>query len=193
MGELQVIPARHGTATFVPAGSTIKIINTEGTQVIDTWAFALPKPEPKKGATEQKSGQEGQEANKDAPKQDTSKSTPAKNKKGGMDLPTQEEAEQATDQGLKAGEEASKEGQSAAQQKSTWGSYVPSVKLPTFRKGATQETQQQKDSKTWGSYFPSGKGFSNYIPKTATETVSTFASYVCVLISMTSCNSSQMP
>ena len=184
MGEQQIIPARHGTATFVPAGQIIKIINTSGSQVVDTWAFALPKPEPKKGATEQKSGQAGQDASKDASKQDTQKSTSAKNKKSGMNLPTQEEAEEATEQGLKEGDEASKDAKDTSQQKNTWGSYVPSMsRLPNFRKdgnkNTSQETEQQQNSKTWASYFPSGKGFSNYIPKTATDTVSTFASYVC--------------
>ncbi|KAF2099482.1 hypothetical protein NA57DRAFT_55447 [Rhizodiscina lignyota] len=42
--EIQQIPARHGTATFVPKGHIIKIINTYGRQVVDTWAFALPNP-----------------------------------------------------------------------------------------------------------------------------------------------------
>jgi Domain of unknown function (DUF1989) len=44
MGEKQTIPARHGTATFVPKGHTIKIINTYGSQVVDTWAFVLGRP-----------------------------------------------------------------------------------------------------------------------------------------------------
>jgi len=44
VGEKQTIPARHGTATFVPKGHTIKIINTYGRQVVDTWAFALGAP-----------------------------------------------------------------------------------------------------------------------------------------------------
>jgi len=34
MAEMQIIPARHGVATFVPAGQTIKIVNTSGTQVV---------------------------------------------------------------------------------------------------------------------------------------------------------------
>lgn len=37
---LQVVPARHGVATQVPAGRSITVINTHGTQVVDTWAFA---------------------------------------------------------------------------------------------------------------------------------------------------------
>lgn len=186
MAELQVIPARHGTATFVPAGQTIKIINTSGTQVVDTWAFALPKPEGKKGAQEQKSGQDGQEQKKD----DTTatKAAPSKNQKNGMSLPSQEEAEQATEQGIKEGEEANKDAKDSAPQKSGWSSYVPSIGFSSQKKDPKQETQQQKDSKTWSSYFPSGKGFSNYIPKTATDTVSSFSSVVRIVCK--SCSSS---
>ncbi|KAF9630549.1 hypothetical protein BFW01_g1111 [Lasiodiplodia theobromae] len=39
---IQVIPARRGAATLVRRRQRIKIINTSGTQVVDTWAFALP-------------------------------------------------------------------------------------------------------------------------------------------------------
>lgn len=43
-GEMQTIPARHGVATFVPKGRTIKIINTYGKQVVSTWAIGLGAP-----------------------------------------------------------------------------------------------------------------------------------------------------
>jgi len=33
------IPARKGKAAFVAKGQTIKVINTHGQQVVDTWAF----------------------------------------------------------------------------------------------------------------------------------------------------------
>ena len=33
------IPARHGKAAFVPAGMVVRVINTHGEQVVDTWAF----------------------------------------------------------------------------------------------------------------------------------------------------------
>jgi uncharacterized protein YcgI (DUF1989 family) len=36
---LIAIPARQGKAAYVAAGQTIKIINTFGEQVVDTWAF----------------------------------------------------------------------------------------------------------------------------------------------------------
>lgn len=35
-----VIPARHGKAARMLRGQTIRIVNTHGTQVLDTWAFA---------------------------------------------------------------------------------------------------------------------------------------------------------
>jgi uncharacterized protein YcgI (DUF1989 family) len=37
--SLMTIPARMGKAAFAAAGQTIKVINTNGEQVVDTWAF----------------------------------------------------------------------------------------------------------------------------------------------------------
>ena len=37
--ELTTIPARRGKAVRVPKGRLVKMINTHGTQVVDTWAF----------------------------------------------------------------------------------------------------------------------------------------------------------
>lgn len=42
MSSLQTIPARRGAATIVRAHQKIKIVNTHGNQVVDTWVFALP-------------------------------------------------------------------------------------------------------------------------------------------------------
>jgi uncharacterized protein YcgI (DUF1989 family) len=39
LGHLYTVPARQGRAVRVSAGQTIRIINTHGTQVCDTWAF----------------------------------------------------------------------------------------------------------------------------------------------------------
>ncbi|KAG0645131.1 hypothetical protein D0Z07_9181 [Hyphodiscus hymeniophilus] len=36
-----IIPARHGLAISLKMGQTLKIVNTHGTQVIDTWAFTV--------------------------------------------------------------------------------------------------------------------------------------------------------
>ncbi len=40
MGEQITIPARQGKAVQIRAGEHIKVINTHGAQVVDTWAFA---------------------------------------------------------------------------------------------------------------------------------------------------------
>jgi uncharacterized protein len=39
MSPPSLIPARRGAAAYVKAGQTIKVINTHGDQVVDTWAF----------------------------------------------------------------------------------------------------------------------------------------------------------
>ena len=40
MPDLVTIPARRGKAAFVAAGQTVRIVNTHGAQVVDTWAFS---------------------------------------------------------------------------------------------------------------------------------------------------------
>ena len=37
--ELQTIPARKGAAAKVSKGQNVKVINTHGFQIVDTWAF----------------------------------------------------------------------------------------------------------------------------------------------------------
>ena len=39
-GDLKTIPARHGRAQRLTKGQSIKIINTHGAQVVDTWCFS---------------------------------------------------------------------------------------------------------------------------------------------------------
>jgi uncharacterized protein YcgI (DUF1989 family) len=39
MATLITIPARHGKAAFVNKGQRIRVINTHGYQIVDTWAF----------------------------------------------------------------------------------------------------------------------------------------------------------
>ncbi len=40
MTDLSTIPARRGVAAYVKLGQKIKVINTHGSQVVDTWAFS---------------------------------------------------------------------------------------------------------------------------------------------------------
>ncbi|MBS1676530.1 MAG: urea carboxylase-associated family protein [Actinobacteria bacterium] len=42
MSETSVVEARHGKAVRLKAGEAVKVINTHGTQVVDTWALRLP-------------------------------------------------------------------------------------------------------------------------------------------------------
>jgi hypothetical protein len=139
-----------------------------------------------------KNGGEEQEGQQEAPKKEElpeskeeekpAKSAPKKNKKNSMDLPSQEDAEKATKEGIEKGDGSQEQGQ----KKNTWSSYVPSIgwggkngaKQGEQAQGEASETEKAKNSKTWGSYMPSGKGFSNYVPKTASDTVSSFASTV---------------
>ncbi|WP_249977858.1 DUF1989 domain-containing protein [Vreelandella olivaria] len=44
LGARYAIPARGGRAVRLKAGQTVRIINTHGTQVCDTWAFSTDNP-----------------------------------------------------------------------------------------------------------------------------------------------------
>jgi uncharacterized protein YcgI (DUF1989 family) len=44
LGRLYAVPARQGRALRLRAGQTVRIINTHGTQVCDTWAFNAAQP-----------------------------------------------------------------------------------------------------------------------------------------------------
>jgi len=39
MGNLEIVPARHGRAIKLSRGQTIQIVSVHGTQVLDLWAF----------------------------------------------------------------------------------------------------------------------------------------------------------
>ena len=39
MSETITIPARRGKAAYVAANQVVRVINTHGEQVVDTWAF----------------------------------------------------------------------------------------------------------------------------------------------------------
>jgi uncharacterized protein YcgI (DUF1989 family) len=42
MSDIVEIPARRGKATILKRGQSIRVINTHGQQVVDTWAFNRP-------------------------------------------------------------------------------------------------------------------------------------------------------
>lgn len=43
-GGLITIPARKGKAALVHKGQRVRVINTHGSQVVDTWAFSIADP-----------------------------------------------------------------------------------------------------------------------------------------------------
>lgn len=192
---LQCIPAKRGTATFLPAGKLIKIVNTSGTQVVVTWAFALPKPEEKKGddsAPQQETAEKEESSGKQAAAPSSPKSAKKNNNRKSADLPSQQDAEKATREGLAQGEQSAEGSGKKGTTSSSWTGYLPSVpSVPSLGFGKSNKTdtdetsaatkasqdQQTKDSKTWSSYFAAGKGFSSYIPQQASDTVSQFAGY----------------
>lgn len=146
--------------------------------MVDTWAFALPQPAPKRDVDE------GTKAKEEAGKQETANAADKIKSKNNNGFPSQEEAEKATREGHAQAEQQQQ--QQDSQKKSGWSSYMPSIptslglaKRPDGEQakdkaGSSSETQQQKNSRTWASYFSPGKAFSSYIPEVATDTVSKF-------------------
>jgi hypothetical protein len=197
-GELQTIPARHGVATFVPRGRTIKVINTYGKQVVSMWAFSLGPP-PEEG--EDAEGEE--EVDEEKVKEEAEGLKNAVEGKGDEGNETAKEAErpeEGEESGKKETESTSKDtdkskqdddddppeqapptpenektSESTAKQpvKRTWGSYLPSI--PYRNKGAPKKPEEQKasaqDEKTQNE--ANTKKWSSYLP-----TGKGFSSYV---------------
>ncbi|KAF2032280.1 hypothetical protein EK21DRAFT_61213, partial [Setomelanomma holmii] len=186
-GELQTIPARHGVATFVPRGRTIKVINTYGKQVVSMWAFSLGPP-PEEG--------EAEEVDEEKVKEEAEGLKDAVEGKEGKELESTEEAEkpEEEDKGSKKETESTSKGTEATKQddddppeqapdtpenekttestassskqpaKRTWGSYLPSI--PYRNKGAAKKPEEQKpsaeDEKTQNE--ANTKKWSSYLP-----------------------------
>lgn len=170
-GELQTIPARHGVATFVPRGRTIKIINTYGQQVVSTWAFGLGAP-PEEGEDEEE--EEEMEAQVDDLKKELSKEDA--NEEEGKDKPSKEDdKEQATEgKGSKdkateedatkvsgeAPEATKEEGPPEEEQsdnvatKDGEGAEDPPEQAPETS-GEEQSKGKKAEKRTWASYLPS--------------------------------------
>jgi len=172
-GEYQLIPARHGTATFVPRDHTIMIRNTYGKQVVDTWAFALnTPPKREKGARKLQNPAKKEESN-------TGKSEADKDE--GLSKCEEELYDQVKSESKGAEDQENKnpEQNEKAAVRNSWSSY-----LPTFRSAAAkkenkgkdedEEILQRRNSKTWASYLPSGEGFTSYLP--SSDALSAFAS-----------------
>lgn len=150
-GELQTIPARHGVATFVPRGRTIKVINTYGKQVVSMWAFSLGAP-PEDGDDEG----EAKEVDEEKAKEEAEGLKKAVEGQGDEDNELAQKVEE-TDSKEEAGQ---KESQSTSKdaEKPQDDDDPPEQAPDTPDEKVTESTEsssKQPTKRTWGSYLPS--------------------------------------
>ena len=169
-GELQTIPARHGAATFVPRGRTIKVINTYGKQVVSMWAFTLGPP-PEEG--------EGEELNEEEVKKEAEeiKKVVGESKKQEVETANEDNKVKNESEGVESEKKESEEGEGEEKKKSKDGKKVTQLNEDTAN-GKGQDTQtppekapdtpenekttestespsKQPAKRTWASYLPS--------------------------------------
>ncbi|KAI1579819.1 hypothetical protein PtrEW4_000277 [Pyrenophora tritici-repentis] len=164
-GELQTIPARHGVATFVPRGRTIKVINTYGQQVVKSGKEEKKEDESgdgKEAQSTEKSIEDSKQEVEDSPEQAADVTQTAK-----------DSSEQTPDN--TTNEKNGTTPSSSKPNKRTWASYLPSI--PYRNKGGAnkqeaeqkptseqEKKQNEENTKKWSSYLPTGKSFSSYVP-----------------------------
>ncbi|KAH7126746.1 hypothetical protein B0J11DRAFT_549613 [Dendryphion nanum] len=170
-GELQTIPARHGVATFVPRGRTIKIINTYGKQVVSTWAFGLHEPPEEDGDNTETQDEEAEvdektlqlkeevEKEKEKEKGDNSDKVEQKKEEGtNQDKPKTEQIkeEQPSETGTREKEEAQskREGESN-QSEEAEDPPEQAPDTPEPEKTGEQTQGKKSEKRTWASYLPS--------------------------------------
>ena len=198
IGTKQEIKARSGTATFVPKGHTIKIINSYGTQVVAVWAFALhdaPTEEEMEDETEELkqaeaavnssrergAGEEMQPVRTQGLPADPKMGPPpdAAKDEEAHELEPALEMAQGGSQGIDHRQKDSVDGSGP---KKGWTAYLPSVRGRSKQSAAADDPQIVDSSgekstdaprKTWASYLPS-------VPanKGGTNQPRTWASYI---------------
>ncbi|KAE9990069.1 hypothetical protein EG327_001921 [Venturia inaequalis] len=192
IGEKQTIQARHGVATFVPKGHVIKIINTYGKQVVDTWAFALgDAPEDgdiHKDEEEVRDSSKRGEMGKGEVKEE--KKEKEEGKKDGAEAESSsvakkaedtakvvvEEGQKATERTTDAVEEAAEEATEGATKasekvaeklpssaKKGWSSYLPSVRRTNNRASSTNFPKAASSKESEGEEVMA-KSWSSYLP-----------------------------
>lgn len=171
-GELQTIPARHGVATFVPRGRTIKIINTYGQQVVSTWAFGLAAP-PEEGENEEeeeeiegkvddlkkelsKEGEREKGPKDDVPEEDRVKDEVTEGEET-KDKGTKEDAVKIGDEGAEATKEEGPPEEEQADNPATKdgeGADGPPEQAPDTPENEKSDGKKS-EKRTWSSYLPS--------------------------------------
>ena len=172
-GELQTIPARHGVATFVPRGRTIKVINTYGKQVVSMWAFTLGPP-PEEGDDEEGEGKElddeqvkkeAEQMKKAVEEEGEKGEEAAKDKEGESNEPKEpkkdvedDSEEQKRDAGSSGKETQSTE--EAVESPEEEAAEDPPEQAPDTLDNektteSTASSSKQPNKRTWASYLPS--------------------------------------
>jgi hypothetical protein len=184
-GEKQTIQARHGVATFVPKGHVIKIINTYGKQVVDTWAFALNAPpedgdihregdveEVKKDEEEKVPEKVEVEKKVDGKKDDVGEvkagpskvSEKAENVAKEGEKVTEKTSESVEEAGEEVADSATKVSQKVTEKvpgnaKKGWSSYLPSVRRGTKAPAEAKPTPKEAEGEE-----AMAKSWSSYLP-----------------------------
>lgn len=140
----------------MPKGSTIKIVNTSGTQVIDTWAFALPTPPKKNGPQEQSQDEKD-------------KSYQEQDEKEKLNVAEEEDKKQREEEKKKQEEEEKKkkeqEEKDKASKKKTNRKSRGSLDLPSQEEAEAATSQQQKiDAESKQESTPTKGGWTSYLP-----------------------------
>jgi len=171
IGTKQEIQARSGTATFVPKGHTIKIINSYGTQVVGLWAFALhdapseeeldheQQPEPQIADAESSSGPGAGENLKSAQTQDLPADPMAGSAVSEAGGPSQVEPVAENTNEIERDPNRQKDAGNSGPKK-RWTAYIPTVHRSTASEsskavGPKGEDNSSTPRKTWASYIPS--------------------------------------
>ncbi|XPS71447.1 hypothetical protein M3J07_003630 [Ascochyta lentis] len=162
-GELQTIPARHGVATFVPRGRTIKVINTYGKQVVSMWAFTLGAP-PEEGnedgpgaeeiEEEAKKLQEAADAESKGKGEEMQPVVEEKQKSKAKDSedPKEEKKEQPD---VGKDEESKEEHEDPPEQAPDTPDNEKSNEDTNNTEKTDEKTPKQPSKRTWASYLPS--------------------------------------
>ncbi|KAF2823358.1 hypothetical protein CC86DRAFT_372334 [Ophiobolus disseminans] len=150
-GELQTIPARHGVATFVPRGRTIKVINTYGKQVVSMWAFTLGAP-PEEGDDDE--GEAG-EVDEDKVKEEAEGLKKAVEAQDEKEVAPAEEAEKTENKAESSQKETESTSEEPKQDDDDPPEQAPDTPDNEKSTESTASSSKRPAKRTWGSYLPS--------------------------------------
>ncbi|KAL6705874.1 hypothetical protein ACN47E_006334 [Coniothyrium glycines] len=159
-GELQTIPARHGVATFVPRGRTVKVINTYGKQVVSMWAFSLgapPEDDDVDGGEEEKRDEEQVQKEAEELQKAVEKGPSEKTDLPGTSIDTQEQETETSAQDTES--RANKTASTGEEKKPEDDTKESPEKAPDTPDDETttkssEDKSKQPQKRTWASYLP---------------------------------------